>query len=46
MTMDVAQDNPESIVGTITVFGKPARVLIDYMASRLFISTSFALHAD
>ena len=46
MTADEAQANPDSITGIITVFGEPARVLFDSGASRSFISSSVALHAD
>ena len=46
MIVDEAQANPDSVTGIIIVFGKPARVLFNYRASRSFISTSFALHAD
>ena len=46
MTADEAQANPDSITGIITIFGEPARVLFDLGASRSFISTSFALHAN
>ena len=34
------------MTGIIFVFGEPARVLFDFGASRSFISTSFALHAN
>ena len=46
MTVDEAQANPDSVIGIITIFGEPARVLFDSGASRSFISSSFALHAD
>ena len=46
MTTDEAQANPDSVTSIITVFGEPARVLFDSGASRSFISSSFALHAD
>ena len=46
MMADEAQVNPDSVTGIITVFGEPARVLFDSGASRSFISSSFALHAD
>ena len=46
MTADEAQVNPDSVTSIISVFGEPARVLFDYGASRSFISTSFALHAN
>ena len=46
VTADEAQANPDSVTGTIFVFGEPARVLFDFGASRSFISTSFALHAN
>ena len=46
MTADEAQANPDSITNIIFVFGEPARVLFDSGASRSFISTSFALHAN
>ena len=46
MTVDEAQANPDSVTGIITVFGEPARVLFDSEASRSFISSSFAMHAD
>ena len=46
MTTDEAQANPDSVTGIISVFGEPARVLFDFRASKSFISTSFALHAN
>ena len=46
MTADEAQTNPDSVTSIITVFGELARVLFDFGASRSFISSSFALHAD
>ena len=46
MTADEVQANPDSVTGIISVFGEPARVLFDFGASRSFISTSFALHAN
>ena len=46
MTTDKAQANPDSITGIIFVFGELVRVLCDSGASRSFISTSFALHAN
>ena len=46
MTANEAQANPNSVTGIISVFGEPARVLFDFGASRSFISTSFALHAN
>ena len=46
MTADESQANPDSMTGIISVFGEPARVLFDSEASRSFISTSFALHAN
>ena len=46
MTADEAQANLNTITDIITVFGEPARVLFDFGASRLFISTLFALHAN
>ena len=46
MTADEAQANPYSVTGIISVFGEPVRVLFDSRASRSFISTSFALHAN
>ena len=46
MTADEAQANTDSVTGIISVFGEPARVLFDSGASRSFISTSFALHAN
>ena len=46
MTVDEAQTNPDSVTGIISVFGEPARVLFNSGASRSFISTSFALHAN
>ena len=46
MTADEAQVNPDSVTSIISVFGEPARVLFDSGASRSFISTSFALHAN
>ena len=46
MTTDEAQVDPDSLTGIIIVFGEPARVLFDSGASRSFISSSFALHAD
>ena len=46
MTTDEVQANPDSMTGTIFVFGELARVLFDFGACRSFISTSFALHAN
>ena len=46
MTADEAQANPNSITSIIFVFGEPTWVLFDSGASRSFISTSFALHAN
>ena len=46
MTVDEAQANPDSVTGIISVFGESTRVLFDSGASRSFISTSFALHAN
>ena len=46
MTADEAQVNPDSMTGIIFIFDRPARVLFDSGASRSFISTSFALHAN
>ena len=46
MTADETQANSDSVTGIIYVFGKPERVLFDSGASRSFISTSFALHAN
>ena len=46
MTTDEAQANLDSVTGIISVFGEPARVLFNFRASRSFISTSFALHAN
>ena len=46
MTADEAQANLDSMIGIIFVFGEPTRVLFDSRASRSFISTSFALHAN
>ena len=46
MIADEAQANPDSITSIIFVFGEPAQVLFDFGASRSFISTSFALHAN
>ena len=46
MTANEAQANTNSVTGIISIFGEPARVLFDSGASRSFISTSFALHAN
>ena len=46
MTADEAQANPNLVIGIIFVFGEPAQVLFDSRASRSFISTFFALHAN
>ena len=46
MIVDEAQANPNFVIGIIIVFGKPDHVLFDFEASRSFINTSFALHAD
>ena len=46
MTADEAQANLDSVTGIISIFGEPARVLFDSGASRSFISTLFALHAN
>ena len=44
--VDETQANPDSVTSIIFVFGEPTRVLFDSGASRSFISTSFALHAN
>ena len=46
MTTDEAQNNPDSVIGIITIFGDPTRVLFDSRSSRSFVSSSFALHVD
>ena len=46
MTADEVQANPDSMIGIISVFGMPARVLFDSVSSRSFVSSSFALHAN
>ena len=46
MTADEVQANLDLVTGIIFVFGEPAQVLFDSGASRSFISTPFALHAN
>ena len=46
MTANKAQTNTNFVTVIISVFGEPTRVLFDSGASRSFISTSFALHAN
>ena len=46
MTFDEAWANPDTVSGTMIIFGTPARVLFDSGSSRSFVNSSFALHAD
>ena len=46
MTASEAQANLDTISGTMIVFGTSAQVLFDSGSSRLFVSSSFALHVD
>ena len=46
MTSGETQANPNSVIGTMIVFGTPGRILFDTGSSRSFVSTTFALHAN
>ena len=46
MSIGKAQANPNTMIGTMIVFGTPAQVLFDFGSSRSFVSTLFALHVD
>ena len=46
MTVSEAQVNPDTMIGTMIIFGTLVRVLFDSGLNRSFISTSFALHVD
>ena len=46
MIANEAQVNWDSVISIISIFGELARVLFDSGASRSFISTPFALHAN
>ena len=46
MTSGEAQANPNTVSGTMIVFGTSARILFDTGSSRSFVSTTFALHAN
>ena len=46
MTSGEAQANPDTMTGTMIIFGTPARILFDTGSSRSFVSTTFALHAN
>ena len=46
MTIGEAPDNSNVVIGTMIVFGTPARVLFDFGSNRSFVSIAFALHAD
>ena len=46
MTSGEAQANPDTVTGTMIVFGTPTRILFDTGSSRSFVSTTFALHAN
>ena len=46
MTIGEAQVNPDTVSGTMIVFGTHVRVLFYYGSSRSFVSSSFALYAD
>ena len=46
MTSREAQANPDTVTGTMIVFGTPARILFDTGSSRSFVSTTFVLHAN
>ena len=44
MIADKAQTNPDTVTGTMFVFGTPTRVLFYFVSNRSFVSSSFALH--
>ena len=46
MTVDEAQANPDIVTSIMFIFDTPARDLFNFGSSRLFVSSSFALHAD
>ena len=46
MIANEAQANLDTMINIMIVLGTPARVLFDFGSSRLFVSSSFALHAD
>ena len=46
MTSSEAQANPDTMTGIMIIFGTPARVLFDTGSSRLFVNTTFVLHAN
>ena len=46
MTFGEVQANPDTMIGTMFVFGMPAHFIFDFGSNRFFVSTAFALHAD
>ena len=46
MTFGEAQANPNTVSGTMIVFGTPIRVLFYFGSSRSFVSSSFTLNVD
>ncbi|OMO49869.1 Retroviral aspartyl protease [Corchorus olitorius] len=46
MTREAAQDNPNSIMGIVTLFRKYARALIDIGAEHSYVSYEFAQYAN
>ena len=46
MSVGKAQTNPNTMIGTMLVFGTSAQVLFNSRLSRSFISSPFALHVD
>ena len=46
MTVDEAQTNPDTMIGTMFVFGTPTQVLFDSRFNRSFVNFIFALHVD
>ncbi|BBN68979.1 transposable element gene [Prunus dulcis] len=46
MSQQQAQVSPDVVIGTLSVFGTPARVLIDPGATHSFVTSSFAHNAD
>ncbi|VVA39362.1 PREDICTED: reverse mRNAase, partial [Prunus dulcis] len=46
MSQQQAQASPDVVTGTLSVFGTPARILIDPGATHSFVTPSFAHNAD
>ena len=46
MISDEAQANPNTMTGTMFVFGTFARVLFNFRSNRFLVSTAFALHVN